>query len=405
MISHTQSETPKKAQPTPTATPRRGRLSNIMLLLFSLLFTLGVCEIVLRVFHPLVDPYWRHKTQPANVNTYIPSQFAPGFSLGLRTEEGLPGTDRQLTFSVNNVGFRGDSLPMPKPAGEFRVFVVGGSTTECLYLDDSDAFTRVIQDSLARYRPGRSIKVYGAGKSGDKSYDHVAMVGHRIAHLQPDLIIVFAGINDLLASVNGRDYLFFADNIAPDDLGWDLPQLLRFTVTEFQVGRLLFGVLKPRTFREAAEEVRMESDIAGAAERRRSLPVTSEPPRRQLGLYEENLRSIIAMGRAHGAQVAFITQATSWNSTIDPVIEQWHWMNIGTDVSYPEPVMDAAMESYNDTVRRLGGALAAPVFDLARMLPKSHHYFYDDVHFNIRGAAVAGGALARFLADSDVIPQ
>jgi hypothetical protein len=30
------------------------------------------------------------------------------------------------------------------------------------------------------------VRVYGAGRSGDKSFDHVAMVAHRIAHLEPD---------------------------------------------------------------------------------------------------------------------------------------------------------------------------------------------------------------------------
>ena len=51
-------------------------------------------------------------------------------------------------FTTNNMGFRGDELTMPKPANEFRIFMVGGSTTECLYLDDSKALTRVLQNEL-----------------------------------------------------------------------------------------------------------------------------------------------------------------------------------------------------------------------------------------------------------------
>jgi lysophospholipase L1-like esterase len=80
-------------------------------------------------------------------------------------------------------------------------------------------------------------------------------------------------------------------------------------------------------------------------------------------------------------------------------------MNIGDGVAYPEATMNIAMESYNDIARSLARELALPLFDLATILPKSQAYFYDDVHFNIKGAAFAGGRLADFLVNTRLVPD
>src|SRR5512145_1944580 len=149
MDSSATTATPASTQPhaEPPAPRRRGpMLGNVLLLIGALGFTALLSEILIARFAPLTDPYWRHKTRPEMVNTYIPSQFALNLALELQPEPGLPGMKSRSRFSVNNMGFRGDSMRVLKPADEVRIFVVGGSTTECLYLDDADAVTRVLQD-------------------------------------------------------------------------------------------------------------------------------------------------------------------------------------------------------------------------------------------------------------------
>ena len=97
----------------------------------------------------------------------------------------------------------------------------------------------------------------------------------------------------------------------------------------------------------------------------------------------------------------FMTQVTTWNSR-DPRPSEWHWM-VGTRVRYREADLDAAMERYNDAMRRAAAASGAPVFDLARSIPKSADFFYDDVHFNVAGADTAAAMLSRFIVDHGVV--
>ena len=303
------------------------------------LLSLTLAEAGLTVFAPLVDPYEDLKTRAARpVNQYIRSQFPPNFQLTFEAEEGLPGVRGRNTFSTNNAGFRGDDIAYPKPAHEYRVFMVGGSTTECLILDDDDAISTVLQRELqARLPKGPTVRVYNAGKSGDRIDDHLSMIVHRLILLRPDMLIVFAGINDLRAAMYGYDYLHYpiADQASPEfgrdvtefqrtgpDLG--LSRLLRLTAAEFQIGRRLYYLL--RSPEETLLEIPLKSDIRKRVEIRKAAPRVADSPRLNLAAYRANLLTIVAAAEVHDIRLVVMTQLATWNSSVDPEMEDWHWM-------------------------------------------------------------------------------
>lgn len=365
-----------------------------MLALVSLAVSLLVAETGLRVLHPLPDPYAQMKQAPTfSGSPYVPSAYPPHFGLRVRAEAGLPGMDRRWRrFTLDNLGFRGDSLAIPRPPGELRVFVVGASTTECIYLDDGEALTARLQAYLRQALPGVDVRVYGAGKSGDRSWDHVAMVAHRIAHLQPDVIVVFAGINDVTAGIAGRDYLLLAGD-RPLARG----TVLKMALSELQLARLVHAAFA----RPAPREVGLESRYREAARFISRLPPKPLPHPNPTP-YAQNLATLAGIARAQGARMVLMTQATTWN-TSDPRLRPWHWMLGGDDARYSEAALDSAMGRYDDATRAVGAAQAVPVFDLAAALPKSADYFYDDVHFNVRGADTAARLLAGFMVEQGVV--
>jgi lysophospholipase L1-like esterase len=247
--------------------------------------------------------------------------------------------------------------------------------------------------------------VYGAGKSGARSYDHVEMIAHRLVHLDPDALIVFAGINDLRAAMYGRNFLMLPPALGAPDTEWSLTQLLRFAMTEFQLGRRLFSLLKPDEYRDAVEQITLRSNFRRSVEMRKALPVSASPPRTDVTRYRANLISIVGIARSHGIDLIFLTQATTWNSRVDSAIAKWHWMTGGPDSAYREEALDQAMEAYNDAVRAVAAEFDVPLLDLARLLPKSGEYFYDDVHFNPRGAETVGARLASFVSENTRLKQ
>jgi lysophospholipase L1-like esterase len=361
--------------------------------------TLLLAEVGLERFARVPDPYQSIKA-PTPENRYIRSAFRPHTDLWTTAEPGLPGMSGRHHFTSNNLGFRGDSLAIPKPPAERRVFVIGGSVVECFYLDDADALTAALQRDLQGRAPaGTMVRVYGAGKSGDRSDDHVSMLVHRIVHLEPDAIVLLAGVNDLTASIEGYDYLHLhVYSRPPPRLG--MLALLRLAATGFQIPRrlyFLFRLLRPPAEEELQEEIPLLSNYRQLAQKRQAAPRSDRPPATNEPAFARNLRTIAGVARAHKIRLAFVTQPSTWNSTVDPAIGDWQWMLLRKGVAYRPDLMDQALERLNQVTRDVGAAEGVPVYDLAKAIPKSGQFFYDDVHLNVNGARAAADGVARFL--------
>lgn len=353
-------------------------------------------ELLLGWLAPFPDPYLGEK----RVSPYVPSAHLPNLELGIEIEEGLPGVDpvhpgRVNVFSTNGWGFRGDELAVPKPPGEVRVFVVGGSTTENNALDDSQDMSRRLQEWLQRVEAeaggDRVWKVYNAGKSGDRSYDHLAMVSQRIAHLEPDVIVIFAGINDLMAGLFGVDYTLRV----PVEMTRE--RLLRLLASESQLFRRTHAVARRflrRSPREIQQTIAFRTNYAEKAELQRGYPVVDETPPADTPAYARNLRSIAAVGRAAGARVVFMTQATTWSAPPGAEVVRWHWMRLRDGRTWSLASMDAAMRRYNDAMRAVAASEGLPLVDLPAHVEPTVGYFFDDCHFNVAGARAAADVLA-----------
>jgi len=355
-------------------------------------------EIGLWILHPIGDPLAEKKRSASNMR-YIESQFYPNETYVFYPEEGLRYMADQILFRTNNMGFRGPYLAMPKPPEECRIFMVGGSTTECLYLDERATITMQLQRYLQEQYPDSvMIRVYNAGKGGDRSFDHVAMITQRIVHLDPDVIILFCGLNDLLAAMAGVDYVHLPQ---AGRARYSFPDLLAYLATEFQISRHVMNIVSSTSDADVRQAIPFHSNYENLARLCKSYPLAKNGPETAIAPYERNVRTIIGVVRAHGVPLMLMTQPTTWNSRIDPGAAEWHWMNCADSVRYRERDMDRAMEAYNDVLRRLSGEYEIPLVDLARMIPKTRDVIYDDCHFNINGAGVAAMMVGKAVVERD----
>src|SRR5262249_32993999 len=82
--------------------------------------------------------------------------------------------------------FRGDPVTTFKPAGEIRVFVVGGSTVEDAQ-PDIDMWTRQLRNNLNDPR----VKVVNAGQTAMGSGKMTEMYESRLSLFKPDLVLYY----------------------------------------------------------------------------------------------------------------------------------------------------------------------------------------------------------------------
>jgi hypothetical protein len=156
--------------------------------------------------------------------------------------------------------------------------------------------------------------------------------------------------------------------------------------------------------RDILENITQTTNYRKKVEVRKSYPVSDAEPRTDLSPYRAYLSSMAGIARARGVRVLFMTQQTTWNAE-DPRAEEWHWLTLLNGTRYDEQKLDRAMARYNAVMVDVAEEMSVPVLDLTRSIPKSLDFFYDDVHFNVRGAEVAGKLLAGLIRIQVLTPS
>ncbi len=363
-----------------------------------------LAEAALRLFWPVPDPYGADVLR-RRVNLYVPDGYEP-VSATLRPDPRLlPGCVPPVRFTVTEWRFRAARLAsVSKQAEEVRVFCLGGSTTTCMYLDDDRTWPAVLGRRLAAAAPSRTVVTVNAGVDGSTTRDHVATLAQRIVPLSPDVVIVMAGWNEALTpAMSGYDVLrrdrrsYCEVSLDDPGLGYHLRRTLAGASQLFR--RLVW---ERRQGRSVADERSPAEDPEGRwidLKRRtwRTLPNGPGPQDVPTEEYRQNLVTLVAVSRAHGAVPVLVTQATAWGRGGDEAVGRLAWALRfgGSRIEGVEAVR--TVERVNEVTRRVARDTNTPLIDLFSALRGGPELFYDDCHFNIAGARAAGEALGEGL--------
>jgi hypothetical protein len=132
-----------------------------------------------------------------------PIWFQPDPQLGWAMRPGVEGwftTEGRAYVKVNTAGFRDRLHPLGKPAGAYRVAVVGDSAVEARQIDMKSTFWWQLQEKL-RTCPAlrdREVEVMAFGVSGYGTAQQYLLIESTALRYQPDLVLLaFAG-NDVV---------------------------------------------------------------------------------------------------------------------------------------------------------------------------------------------------------------
>jgi tetratricopeptide (TPR) repeat protein len=141
-----------------------------------------------------------------------------GPDLSLFTTEVLHGT----TYHIMNPGVKNryfsrvefspstspDYFLVPKPAGAYRIFCLGGSTTVGYPYWFNGSFSSFLRDRLRATFPDRAIEVINVGMTATNSHT-VLDVTRDVVSFEPDLIVVYDGHNEFYGAlgVSSRESL------------------------------------------------------------------------------------------------------------------------------------------------------------------------------------------------------
>ncbi len=192
---------------------------------------------------------------------------------------------RTFRLESNANGFRTHALE-PKADGVTRVVTLGDSSTFGWGVDPEYTYQRLLEDRLNDRLP--TVEVFNLGISGHTSRHGLAVLEHYGLALDPDLLIVSFGAND------GRFVLQETDAMLSVDDTWR--GATRETLARFATFRLMRRVILSLYDPFDASQARADRE----GDQRRLVRSVSEVK------FADNLRSMIASGRATGAETVLL---------------------------------------------------------------------------------------------------
>lgn len=109
-------------------------------------------------------------------------------------------------YNINHdaLGFRGQEIQADKPAGTYRVLVLGGSVAWGSHaVGDETTFWGVLAQKLAAAHPDKHVEVVSAGAAGWNSTQELIDLQLNGLAIHPDLVLVFDGYNDFYQPLSG----------------------------------------------------------------------------------------------------------------------------------------------------------------------------------------------------------
>ena len=314
---------------------------------------------------------------------------------------GMIGVSPVVHFTTNPDGVRG-SMP-PKDHGVYKIIAVGGSTTECGALDDTEAWPYLVMQKLNAAQKQREVWVGNVGVSAKTSVDHLDFMRHSPPLRQADMLIFLFGVNDLQSALDfsgdstQKVLEYRAEMFARHAPGGVTPAGGIFRRSWFLMAVLnRWHALKSRILNES----KAAETVDAAARQRATAPVVPLPNLDiSLREYAGRIRDLEKECRSLNLRCAFLTQPSMWRADLPPELERLLWTGrVGKDghtIGFASVAdLARAMDAYNHTLLDVCVQDRLECYDLASQIPKDTSAFYDDAHFNIGG----GEKVADFVA-------
>jgi hypothetical protein len=370
------------------------RISRPLIAFYTLCFVLGLSELGAGI--------WFRQSG-------VPLRYKPGSKIVVHPGSNRrPGVPMTATVSVNEFGLRGPSLP--DNGRLYKIIAVGGSTTECSALDDSQEWPHLLMQLMNQAQKPYSVWVANAGVARLTTVDHISCLRRLPILSQADMLIFLIGGLDLQATLDfggapTQEALEYRAKRMADHSGIGLTPEEGFFRRSYLFGLGQLGVRNGlggldsglRRLNRNALDTDADAQVPITDRRRPLVPL----PDLQIGLreYTQRIRTLERECHARNLRCAFMTQPTMWRADLPPAEQSLLWMGwVGWKAHRHgfASIADLAraMDAYNQTLLGVCREDHLECYDLASVIPKDTSALYDDCHFNIGGARMVAEYLA-----------
>jgi len=374
------------------------------------LLLLGAMVLLLRGFFEIGVRTWLHRLateEQFRAYASVAELEAAGFSsmfVRHRYIGYMPAPNYRSGPNAHDaLGYRGDAFPLSKPEGEYRIVALGGSTTYTVAVQDyRSSYPHLLEREL-RDRGFPRVRVINAGVPGYMSWESLANLQFRVLDLEPDMILVYHGVNDVFARMVWPPETYRGDNsgaLGPTArAGSEVPWFERSAA--LRVFRVRFGLNSSagaleRNFAAPAKsghgwdywnQVRAGRYPSGLFSR---VPAEKMLRRNPPRFFRRNMEGIVALARASGVEPVLVSFSYSQEMADDPLVSEPFRLGIS---------------QHNAVTAGIARRYDVPFFDFAAVFPAAPEIWANGFHVNREGAALKARFFADFLVASGLLPE
>ena len=272
----------------------------------------------------------------------------------------LPHMPDAIKFTTNAQGIR--SIHMPHPDAS-RWLAIGGSTTECMYLDDSRTWVAQTQSQFL----DEQLWVGNVGISGFDTHEHLEFIVTSPLLDDMEGIILQIGINDYWRYLAGEEERiqynrFQTGTEAPTEKTnkeslqepyapyWSRPK----TLLLFRDLRRAWNAQVVETTPRVTHEGIGGEEYAIRRSQREAAPIIEDLPDLSIGLerYTQRVSQIIEAARQRNLNIIFVGQPVLWHEALPKEQEVKCWFGWLADGSYLSiPALREGMDAYNKALQ------------------------------------------------------
>lgn len=303
---------------------------------------------------------------------------------------------------VNSHGFRGREITVEKPAGTYRIFVLGGSTVFAAEMFYEKTHAAILEEKLKARYPERNIEVLNAGYPWYATEHSLIQYLFKIKDYDPDLVIMWHGINDFYRSFLTPRFTY--GKFESDYAHFHGP-MARVVREHFRPAPLARFHLVSMVYLIRAFYSKISADKAVA---RFFEPVeVSEFP--SLEPFRRNLISTIRAVHSDGVSLILGTQPVLYRDDLSQKELDMLWVYktmCVEDGKYPNlKSAILGMDLFNQVTREVAREYGVPLVDLEHKVPKMEKYFWDDCHYTEEGNARIADELFETIVDKKLIKR
>jgi hypothetical protein len=305
-----------------------------------------------------------------------------------------------FVFETNELGLRGKNLTAAKkPPGTYRIFFVGGSTTENPSTEESKTFPALVETELnARLGGAPRVEVGNAAISGNLAAQTLAHVMHRLLPLEPDLIVDLE-VNDF--------YYALSEGWDPSTYDMRFARRARFRDWLLESCRLfaLFAETQQDELHDAKALYLHHAALRRARARKDPDDATLLRGRER---FRETLRDIALV--CEDAGVPLVQQTAVWlykpeqPKAEDDVLWMSDLARYNTALNLTSGCARRAMDAQNEVIREVARERETRLVDLDRLVPHDLAHLVDDCHFATKGQETAAKAIVEKLLEGGKLP-